>query len=218
MEFMDLPKKCICVSENEVVEFAGSQLKSEEITKPEWANKTVLNVMISYKSTEKEMIEIENVKYSKVSFDEKGVIKKSEKETINEIYRTISFIISFAQNGEIGSPLPIPKYPVVPTNEELKVLKKYLQHKHPKLLSNDPNVFEWQIEMDKEIYKRQLFKTKKSHKNNSLTPVDEITNVDELEEKLTSINNPNLKSNPDFQRLLTELKNYENKDSSTIKD
>src|SRR5699024_11594090 len=75
----------------------------------------------------------------------------------------LEYIFSDFSVDEIKA-LPIPIAPSIPTNEEILIIKTYLDNKYPLLLKNSPRAMEDSIYRMKNIHKKEIETFKESHK------------------------------------------------------
>jgi hypothetical protein len=153
--------KIICITENDAVEIPESKRKNEKWMKPDLANKSVLMVEISYETENRKPFKIIHLGFDRISFNEQGIYDFQEAMISEEARVKSDYMWSFLSDNK---PLPIPIAPAIPTEDELKKIKSYLNEKYPLLLENTPEAFELTIDRIKDRHNENITTFKKTNK------------------------------------------------------
>lgn len=165
-----MPLKMLYISDNEIYEIPISKIKDGKIVKRELSGKVVLEMEILYVTENRKPYEFNRILFNRITFDDNGVYDiraamLSPEEQTRFAYMNLG-ITEVTQDitGIEDNPLPIPKAPTTPTEQEIINIKDYLNRKYPMLLHNSPDAIEYAIFRDKEVHKEQIKKMKQTYR------------------------------------------------------
>jgi hypothetical protein len=163
--------KNLCVFNDRVYEIPLSKSKNGKMVEPKLSGQTVLSVELVYSIQNRKPYEIIRIVIDRITFDNTGIFDISAAMLTDEF----GVVLEYAHretDKAIGSisriesrPLPIPKAPIIPTNEELSKIKEYLNQKYPLLLKNSPYAIEHSIQNNRDSHKKKIQQMKKSYLN-----------------------------------------------------
>ena len=119
---------------------------------------------IIYETENKKPFKIVNMNFNKITFDKHGVYDVNNTSTSKNFQVKLEYIFSDFSNLDEIKALPIPIAPSIPTDEEILIIKTYLDNKYPLLLKNSPRAIEDSIYRMKKIHKKEIETFKESHK------------------------------------------------------
>lgn len=142
--------------------------KDHRITSFPLTGKTVLHVTLGYETNDRKPYKFQYLSFDRITFDTNGVYDVrskvfSKEKSVTLQYATIDTFGAGGHNGEKLDPLPMPQAPVLPNQEELKLLKQHLNRKYPLLLLNDKTYIERIIHYHKAIHIENIEKMKQSY-------------------------------------------------------
>ncbi len=134
------------------------------MTKKELSGETVLKMDMIYETENRKPLKIVNINFSKITFDQHGVYDVNNTSTSKNFQVKPEYVFSDISHPDEIMELPIPIAPSLPTDEEILIIKTYLDKKYPLLLTSSPRAMESSIAWLEEIHKREIEKFKESHK------------------------------------------------------
>ena len=158
--------KYLCILKENVFEIPVSKIKNGKMIKAELSGETVLMMEMIYETENRKPFKIVNINFDKVTFDQNGVYDVNSTSRSKSFQIKLEYIFSGLLNTDGVKALPIPIAPYLPNDEEIQVIKIYLERKYPLLLRNSPRAIEKSIYRMNEIHKEEIEKFKESHKIN----------------------------------------------------
>lgn len=154
--------KYLCVHDGKVYEIPVYKIKNGKFPKKELAGKTVIMMEMTYETKDRRPFKIIRITFERASFDNKGIYD-IHKDAPSQAF-AVKLKYMFSKLYKKNEPLPIPIAPVIPTKQEVEILKAYLNKKYPALLQNSPNVIEKWITIAKEQHKKEIKMMKESYR------------------------------------------------------
>src|SRR5690625_2380188 len=156
--------KYLCILKDKVVEIPISKIKNGKKIKKELSGKAVLKVEMIYETENRKPFKIVNMNFNKITFDKYGVYDVNNASISKNFQVKLEYIFSDFSNVDEIKALPIPIAPSIPTNEEILIIKTYLDNKYPLLLKNSPKAMENSIYRMRKIHEKEINTFKESHK------------------------------------------------------
>src|SRR5699024_3901109 len=147
--------KYLCILKDKVVEIPVSKIKNGNMIKKELSGETVLKVEMIYETENRKPSKIVNMNFNKITLDKHGDYDVNSTSKSDNLQVKLEYIFSDFSVDEIKA-LPIPIAPSIPTNEEILIIKTYLDNKYPLLLKNSPRAMEDSIYRMKNIHKKEI--------------------------------------------------------------
>jgi len=163
--------KYVCVSEGKAYEIPLSKIKDGKVFDSRLSDQTVLRMELVYVTQNRNPYEIVRILFDRIAFDKAGIYDigaavLSDEFRVEFDYATRESTKLISEiTGTTPHPLPIPKAPIIPTNEDIAIIKAYLNKKYPLLLKNSPSALEESIQIAKEHHKEKIKQMKKSYLN-----------------------------------------------------
>lgn len=158
--------KYLCVYDGNVYEIPVYKIKDGKFPKKELAGKTVIMMEMIYETKNRRPYKITRIAFDRVSFDNNGIYDVGKEDTSEVIGVKLEYM--YSKLHKTSEPLPIPIAPVIPSDEEVKIIKDYLRKKYPILYENSSNVIEEWINNAKEQHQKEIRMMKESHRENVL--------------------------------------------------
>lgn len=155
--------KYLCVYDGNVYEIPVYKIKDGKFPKKELAGRTVIMMEMIYETKNRRPYKIVRVAFDRVSFDENGIYDV-RKDSASEVIG-VKLEYMYSKFHKKNEPLPIPIAPVIPSGEEVKIIKEYLKKKYPILYANSSNAIEEWIEEAKEQHQKEIVMMKESHRD-----------------------------------------------------
>lgn len=155
--------KYLCVFDGKVYEIPVYKIKDGKFPKKELAGQTVIMMEMIYETKNRRPYKIVRIAFDRVSFDENGIYDV-RKDAASEVIG-VKLEYMYSKLHKKTEPLPIPIAPVIPTDEEVKIIKQHLQKKYPILYKNSSNAIEEWIREAEEQHKKEIHMMKESHRD-----------------------------------------------------
>jgi len=158
--------KYLCVYDGNVYEIPVYKIKDGKFPKKELAGKTVIMMEMIYETKNRRPYKIVRIAFDRVSFDEHGIYDVGKDDTSKVIDVKLEYM--YSRYHKSTEPLPIPIAPVIPTDEEVNIIKEHLRKKYPVLYQNSSNVIEEWIQDAQEQHQKEIRMMKESHRENMI--------------------------------------------------
>ncbi|OEH53938.1 hypothetical protein AQ616_15810 [Oceanobacillus sp. E9] len=162
--------KCLYVYNNNVYEIPRSRIKDGKKIEKKLTGKTVLEMEIIYSIEDRKPKKFLRILFNRVTFNSNGIydfgsdsLTEQNRVQLEYAFRDITEALSHHKKSEL-SPLPIPKAPIIPSEEEIVTIKSYLNRKYPNLLNDSPYAIEYTIKKAKENHKEKIRVMKDSYR------------------------------------------------------
>lgn len=155
--------KYLCVFDGNVYEIPVYKIKDGKFPKKELAGKTVIMMEMIYETKNRRPYKIVRIAFDRVSFDDEGIYDV-RKDSASEVIG-VKLEYMYSKLNKKLDPLPIPIAPVIPTDEEVKIIKAYISKKYPILCKNSSNIIEKWIKEANEQHKKEIDMMKESHRD-----------------------------------------------------
>lgn len=160
--------KNLCVFNGTVYEIPLNKRKDGKIIETKLSKQTVLNVELVYLTQNRKPYELIRVTFNRITFDNNGVYDVEKAMMTDEFHVEMQYIGRKAFEGinslgEDSTPLPIPRAPIIPSEDEINNLKAFLNQKYPLLMENSPYAIEAAIKKEQERHKERIAQMKKSY-------------------------------------------------------
>lgn len=131
---------------------------------PQLANQDVLEVILYYKNKDRKPHELLTIGFDRFRLDSNGNYEETEADRKRAFHNFFAFgMPSLLEEVEAeDKPLPIPVAPIVPTDNEKRLLYSYINEKLPNLAADAPYVVESKIKASREKYEEFKNMAKKS--------------------------------------------------------
>ena len=121
--------KFLCVLKDQIVEIPVSKIKNGKMIKKELSGEAVLKVEMIYETENRKPLKIVKMNFNKIIFDKHGVYDVNNTSTSKDFQVKLKYIFSGLSNDDEIKALPIPIAPTIPTDEEILIIKTYLDKK-----------------------------------------------------------------------------------------
>ncbi|WP_283652684.1 hypothetical protein [Paenibacillus sp. RC334] len=129
---------------------------------PQLANEDVLEVILYYKNKDRKPHQLLMVGFDRFHLNSNGNYEEIEADRKRAFHNFFSFGIPSIFEEENDRPLSIPVAPIIPTDNEKRLLYSYMNEKLPNLATDAPYVVESKIKASKEKYEEFKKMAKKS--------------------------------------------------------
>ncbi|QOK29954.1 hypothetical protein IIE26_28025 (plasmid) [Cytobacillus oceanisediminis] len=158
---MGVSLKKVCVHNGHVFEIPKKEYS--EMRRPEFAKQDILMMEMAYETQNRKPIRILRIVFDTLSFDDNGVYSTQVAILTDEFYVRFSYAMYNSNLNE--RPLPLPRAPIIPSKDDIYVLKMYITKKYPTISDVFPEWVDYSILKSKELYLENTNKFKDSHKN-----------------------------------------------------
>jgi hypothetical protein len=130
---------------------------------PQLANQDVLEVILYYEIKDRKPVKLLTVGFDRFRLDTDGNYEETEADRKRAFHNFFAFgIPSLFNEVEEDKPLQIPIAPIIPTDNEKRILYSYINEKLPNLATEAPYVVESKIRASREKHEEFKNMAKKS--------------------------------------------------------
>lgn len=116
-----------------------------------------------YETKDRKPFKLQRISFFEADFDGEGIYDFSDEAASKEMGIELEYIFYDIWTGD-NTPLPIPIFPVIPSKDEIKILKNYLNDNYPHLLNNSPAALENYVRNRKRKHEENIERMKRSHR------------------------------------------------------